>query len=141
MRSARPIEKPTWAFGAVPVQPHVGTRARAAQLRCHITDAIPGQDALDEQQATAWCQTRIRVRHEDLRGVDGLRHVHNSPAVLTRSRAVTNPVGSYTSTRKHRRRAASRAPRRSPERRRRAHPCHRHAAEGGIVIVAATLAS
>jgi hypothetical protein len=72
MRPAGAIGKPSWALGAVALKPLVGTGARATQLGCHISDAIPGQDALDQQQASAWGQTRIRVRHEDLRGVDGL---------------------------------------------------------------------
>ena len=36
-----------------------------------ITNA-PEMEILDTQQATAPCQARMRVRHDDLRGVDGL---------------------------------------------------------------------
>jgi hypothetical protein len=32
----------------------------------------PEMDILDKQQATARCQARMRVRHEDLPRVDGL---------------------------------------------------------------------
>src|SRR5665811_1475679 len=44
----------------------------AAQLGCHIGDAIPGNDALDQYESSVGRQARIRVRHEDLRGVDAL---------------------------------------------------------------------
>ena len=47
MRSARAIDKPSWALGAVAAKPLVGARARTAQLCGGITHAIPGQDALD----------------------------------------------------------------------------------------------
>jgi len=57
---------------------------------------MPGEYALNEDEAPARCQTRIRVRHEDLRGVEGVRHLHNSPGFLTRSRAVTNLVSGYS---------------------------------------------
>ena len=36
-----------------------------------ITNA-PEMEILDKQQATARCRARVRVRHEDLPGVDGL---------------------------------------------------------------------
>jgi hypothetical protein len=79
MRSACPIVKPALALGAVAVKPLGGAGARTAQLGGHIGHAVPGQDALDQQQASAWRQTRTMVRHEDLRGVEGLSTSTSTP--------------------------------------------------------------
>lgn len=82
VRAAGTIGKPTGAFTPRALQPRVGGRARAAQLGRHIGDPMAGQDALDQQRSAGERQTRVSVGHEDLRGVDGIRHLHNTLGVL-----------------------------------------------------------
>jgi hypothetical protein len=55
-------------------------------------------DAVDQQLATAWIETGVSVRHENLRVGVGLRQATAQPEVLPSSRTtdVTNVLAEYS---------------------------------------------